>query len=608
VVGRPGRRGRVISRLALGLCGVVALLLSACGPGTAGSAPLAQSQVFTWPYYGTANLMHGEVLDPATLVGAEDTGTLDMIYSGLVTFNSALQVQPDAATWEVDNTGTVYTFHLKQNLHFSDGTPLTASDFAYSINRATDPTLCTTQDAKTYGPPPGGTGECTLISTAYLGLILGAMGRLNTTSGPAPSLIGKGDDPTKGVDVLDPYTLRIRLAHPASYFLEALTYPTSYPVEQSLVNKYPGGLWVDHLNEGGCSGPFMIKSYGGGTRLTLVPNPYWATAYGKKLTLTEVVRPVYQSVDDEYAAYRAGQNDYTDVPGKEYTFARGQDDFNEVPTLYTMFFGLNFDKPPFDSVLVRRAFDLALNKQLLVDRIFNGGAIPTNHIVPRGMPGYNESLVNPPPDGTQSLTGNQAAAVTLIQQVVQECKAATVQKDYCPYVMDGASSQEIDITYDSTTQTDQDVTTAAAQMWAAVLGLNVKAKGSGVDQNTYFGNLGDAPNVPYQAWNVAWIADYPDPQDWLSLQFATGAVDNSEDVHDPQLDALLQAADRDLNQADRMAKYNQAEQDVVNLVGWIPYAQGKAFWRQRLWVRGFGLNSLYTMVDVNWPNVYIVQH
>jgi oligopeptide transport system substrate-binding protein len=145
-------------------------------------------------------------------------------------------------------------------------------------------------------------------------------------------------------------------------------------------------------------------------------------------------------------------------------------------------------------------------------------------------------------------------------------------------------------------------------MWAAVLGLNVKAKGSGVDQNTYFGNLGDAPNVPYQAWNVAWIADYPDPQDWLSLQFATGAVDNSEDVHDPQLDALLQAADRDLNQADRMAKYNQAEQDVVNLVGWIPYAQGKAFWRQRLWVRGFGLNSLYTMVDVNWPNVYIVQH
>jgi oligopeptide transport system substrate-binding protein len=70
-------------------------------------------------------------------------------------------------------------------------------------------------------------------------------------------LIGPGD----GLEVVDPRTPIIRLAHPAAYFLEALADPVSYPVERSLVSKYPGGTWVDHLDQGGCSGPFVVKSH-----------------------------------------------------------------------------------------------------------------------------------------------------------------------------------------------------------------------------------------------------------------------------------------------------------------------------------------------------------
>lgn len=597
--------GRMASRLALALLGLAALLVAACGPDSGSSAALAQNQTFTWPYYGTDQVNFGEVLDPAVVSSAEDTPTLSMLYGGLVTYGPNLSVVPDmAASWTIDNTGKVYTFHLKPNLHFSDGNAITAADFAYSLNRALDPTICTALDAQSYGAK--GAGSCQYEGANYLNLILGAAGRMNGTGGDDHSLIGQGNDAAHGLDVVDPQTLQIRITSPAVFFLEALTYPTADVLEKSLIDKYPDGTWVQHLDEGGTSGPFKVLSYGGGKLLKMVPNTFWETSF-RKLTLTEVDRPIIKSTDDEYANYRAGQYDFTDVPGKDYTFARGQDDFNEVPTLTTQYFGLNFNKPPFNNLLIRRAFDLSLNKQLLVDRILNGASIPTNHIVPRGMPGYNTSLTNPPPDGTQSLTGNQVAANQLMQQVIASCTnpAEIADTSYCAYVQKGVNSQEIDITYDSNQQTDNDITTAAAQTWKSVLGLNVKAVGSGVDTGTYYGNIS---NKIYTAWSVGWIADYPDPQDWLSLQFVTTAPYNSSSVNDGALNTLLAKADADQNATSRMSEYNQAEQEAVNLVAWIPYAQGKGFWRLRTWVHGFGLNALLIEPDISWPNVYIAQH
>lgn len=614
---------RTASSIALAFICMLSVVLTACGPAAGDQSNLAKDQIFTWPYDKPNTSMitgavHGEVFDPATVSAVYDSGTLSMIYTGLVTFDGGLNVIGDAALkWDIDSTGTIYTFHLRHDLHFNDGNPLTAADFAYSINRALDPALCSAQDTVTYGPKPQGTGICSAlplqsplsppIAAGYLGAIVGSDKRLAGPGGNSNSLISQGDDPAHGLNVLDPYTLRIRLSQPAAYFLEALTYPTSFPVERSLVEKYPGGLWVDHLNEGGCSGPFQIKSYGDGKKLTLVPNPYWEQTFGKKMTLTEVDRPLLQDFDTEYNNYRAGQYDYTTVPGNQYTFARGQDDFNEVPTLSTRYFGLNFTKAPFDNQIIRQAFDLALNKQLLVDRIYNGGATPSNHIVPRGMPGFNDGLKNPPPDATQSLTGNQNAAVTLIQNAAKSCTPGTESlPDYCAYITD--KKLEIDVWFGSSKKdtTTRDLVTAAALQWSQVLGLNVKAHLAASFDDLI--NMLQSPSTAPQAWYLGWVADYPDAQDWLSLQFHSGLVSNASGVSDHDLDALMEKADKEQDPKARMSDYNQAEQNVINLCAWLPILQGKLFWRQRRWVHGFGLNPLQNMVDVNWPNVYITQH
>jgi oligopeptide transport system substrate-binding protein len=619
-MGNRGRRSphsaaQVVSLALLALAGLVAVSLAACTPTGSGQSGLAKDQTFTWPYVNATAVENPQhdvaVLDPAVITNAIDSSNIAMLYSGLVTLNSStLQVEPDAASsWDVSPDGKTYTFHLRPNLFFSDGTPITADDFAYSINRAIGPypnasgqdLVCSIDDAQTYAL----NGNCFALGSIYLGMIQGVLDKLKLTPAQAAnfSLIGKGN----GLEVVDPRTLIIRITQPAAYFLEALDYPSSYPVEKSLVDKYPGGTWVDHLNQGGCSGPFMVKSYARGKELQLMPNPYWEHARNKTLTLNEVDRPFLSSQDTEYKNYHAqGLYDYTDVPADQYTFAVGQFDFHQVDSLTTNYIGLNFKVPPFDNEQVRQAFDLALNKQLLIDRVFNGEQVPTNHIVPQGNPGYDPQLTGP--DGTQSVTGNQAKATALLQQAVATCKGVTPLPDYCPFIDNGVNSSPIKLSAGVNTDSDRKaVATIATQTWSQVLKLNVSIAAYD-DLNALEGVILAPTGNTAQAWLIGWVADYPDPQDWLSLQFYSTAPNNFSYVNDPHLDQLMVQADGDQDPTRRMNEYHVIEQDVANLCPWIPLSQVKQPWRRRPWVQGFGLNEVLLMEDVDWPNVYILAH
>jgi oligopeptide transport system substrate-binding protein len=619
-MGHRGRRSlhsaaQVVSLALLALVGLVAVSLAGCTPTGSGQAGLAQDQTFTWPYVNATATENPQldvaVLDPAVITSAQDSSNIAMLYSGLVTLNSStLQVEPDAATsWDISPDGKTYRFHLRPNMFFSDGAPITAADFAYSINRAIGPypnasgqdLVCSIYDAQTYAQD----GNCYALGSTYLSMIQGVQDKLKLTPAQAAnfSLIGPG----KGLEVVDPRTLIIRITQPAAYFLEALDYPTSFPVEKSLIQKHPGGTWVDYLKQGGCSGPFMVQSYARGKELQLVPNPYWETAWHKHITIKEVDRPFLSSQDTEYANYHAHSSyDYTDVPGTVYTFAVGQSDFHQVASLTTDYIGLNFKVAPFDNLQVRQAFDLALNKQLLIDRIFNGERIPTNHIVPEGNPGYNPQLTGP--DGTQSVTGNQPQALKLLGEAQASCKGVTPLPDYCPYIDNGLNSSPIKLSAGvNTDATQKEVATIATQTWSQVLKLNVSISAyddlSGLEQVI----LAPTGNTA-QAWLIGWLADYPDAQDWLSLQFYSTAPNNFSYVNDPHLDQLMAQADGDQDPTRRMNEYHVIEQDVVNLCAWIPLDQEKTSWRLRSWVQGFGLNQVLLMEDVDWPNVYILAH
>jgi peptide/nickel transport system substrate-binding protein/oligopeptide transport system substrate-binding protein len=610
-----------LARTLLLLVGLIPLLLASCSTESVSATSPAKDQTFTWPFVGAKKISYAQILDPALIYRLDDLPTAQMVFTSLVTLDKDLKVAPDAATrWEVAQSGVEYTFHLRPNMKFSDGQPLTAKDFAYSIDRALDPRLCPVYDVQTYGPQgPQGDGiggSCDNIAATYLTTILGATDKLGTKGDNIPSLISQGDDPKKGLNVIDPLTLKIRLTTPVSYFLQALTYPTSFALEQSFVEnpQWAGGKWVDNLDKGGCSGPFKVSSYGDGTQMTLVPNPAWQDAWDKHIQIQQVQRPVIYDQDQAYSDYRAGKYDYVVVPSTSYNTARGQGDFHEVPTLSTVFASLNWAKAPFDNLEVRQAFALSLNKQILVDRIEQGAGAPSNHFVPRGMPGYNGNLKNPPPDGTQSLTGNQTAATTLLKKAQDSCPASgdfTLKRyAYCRYIVsvDGKPTQDITFYYRQGKVAQAALAIGAADQWKNSLGLSVKAVG--LDDSIFFGENVAVPAAedPMQGWFLGWISDYPDPQDWLSLFFRSDAGYNWTGVSDPQIDQLLDGADKELNYDKRMGMYNQVEQWVIDNGGMIPISQEKYSWRQRPWVSGFALTPLQTMIDVNWPNVIILTH
>jgi oligopeptide transport system substrate-binding protein len=597
-----GRRLRLVAPL----IGIAVFALAACGQ-TASVTPLAADQTFVWPMQQRASIKD-EALDPAQIQSAYDVGSAQMLYSGLVTLTPDLTVKDDLArSHEISADGKTYTFHLYPDLKFNDGTPIRSNDFAYAINRSLNPCVASPvsyylyelQDAATYN------GEtCT---NGAPGLATGQTGTVITT------LVGDS------ILTPDSQTLVLKLSAPASYFLEALTYPTAYPLEKSLLDKYPDGQWVMHLDEGGVSGPFQVGSYSqtynGHPAVVYVPNPDWKdwhATQARPIHLTKVIRPFVNDADAMYQEYRAGTYDYTDVPSSDYPYARGQQDFYEIEGLEIQAFWLNVQLAPFDSQSIRQAFDLALNKQLMADRICQGGCIPTNHIVPQGVPGYNPNLTNPSPDGTQSLTGNQTQAVKLLQQAIQACHGPSLlapDHDFCPYV-DAAhysSLQQIDIYVANTNATRVAFVNAAVQQWNTVFApLKLTVKVQLVDSFNTF--LTGFLKGTYGMFALGWVEDYPDPQDWISNLFTSNSGNNFSHVQAPDLDKLMAKADQDPNPVTRMQEYHLAEQQLVEMVPWISYEQPKITWRQRSWVRGFSLNGTGSFADTSWPGVYIAQH
>ena len=571
------------SQLLLCSLALMTLLLASCATAASSGQQLAANQTFTWPITH-ASSVNDLILDPANTPDIYSASVVGMVFGHLVTTDYNLNVIPDMATrWDISSDGTQYTFHLLPNLHFSDGTPLTAKDFAYSIDRSLDPTTC----LPIFGP------GCHSRATS-LTAIVGAADRL---AGRIPS------DINVGLFAPDAETLIIKLNNPAAYFLESMTTSVAIPVESSFIEKYGQNYaahtdWTRHLDTGGASGPFIIQSYGDGKTLTFAPNSYW---YGHKLTLSRVIRPIVPDLNNEYVGYQQGNYDYTDVPPAEYQSARDQPDFHEIGLLSEQFLGINELASPFTDLNVRLAFELALNKQLIADHVLNGTALPTNHIVPQGQPGFYPALTAPG-GNTRTVTGDELKAQTLIKSYFSQC---------------ACKSLKVTLTYPNDAKRTG-VAQAMQTIWQTVLSdpswgmvyVNIIPVSFSTLVNADFtATLGHAG--PLQMWLIGLSAGFPDPHNWLNGVFAPTAplnVFNYRDDSQFTAWALMQKADTEQNAQMRLNLYNQAEQQLVNAVVEVPYDQEKGIWRIQPYIQGFNPTALQAVSDQAWANVVVLTH
>jgi oligopeptide transport system substrate-binding protein len=558
------------------LC-LLTLLLSSCNlfggpnqPSKPVKAP-ANKQVYIAPILGASDII---TFDPALAYDVSSISAIQMVFTGLVQFDDKFQIHPQLAqSWQQSPDGLTWTFHLKSHLKFSDGTPLTSADVIYSIDRALQPATKST------------------VAPIYLDLIkdsdklLG--GRISTLIND--SLIAP-----------DPNTVVIQIKKKSAYFLTMLTYPCSFVVEKKLINEF-GGNFTDHLTLGGGAGPFRVTQYTHGKEMDFAPN---LNDYDALPQLQRVIFPFYPQAEAAYRAYQADRIDATGVPITAFANDKKRPDFHQVPQLWINYYTMNYLVKPFDNIHIRQAFALAIDKTAIAKNVWQGTVMPTNHIIPQGMPGFNPKLTGP--DGTQTLKGNPNMAMALLEQGLHEEGWSSIGR-----------LPPIKLTYATgVSNFDQEVKALIA-MWQSVLGVTVKA--DPVEYNTLLDEVTAATNnaQSLQFWGLAWVAEYPDPQDWLTRQFDKGVPNNnmnygenaSNDTAQQQaIQALLERADANFQQDVRMKEYQQAEQQLVNDVAWMPMEQVTNVFLLKPYVVGMVDNQQGLIPPNDWANIYIVQH
>ena len=296
-------------------------------------------------------------LDPAT-THASPADALGHIFSGLVTLDTNLQVQPDlAAGWTVSEDGLVYTFYLRKNAVFHNGRSVTAQDIIFSWERATDPA----------------TGSDT--AQTYLGDIAGVMARLEGTA-----------DTISGLRAIDTHTLEVRLTAPVIYFLAKLAYPVSFVMDRENVAQ------ADWEHQPNGTGPFRLQTWQDDEIMVLSRNESFYREPAQVQHLVILMGPGLS-----LGMYEQGEIDLVGIGGD--TLARAQDPNNPLSAelrmsvnMCTSTIGLNNQQPPFDDVRVRQAFNYAVDKQRLIDIFTDGNGLVAKGVLPPGMPGYSEEL------------------------------------------------------------------------------------------------------------------------------------------------------------------------------------------------------------------------
>ena len=487
-------------------------------------------------------------LDPAISGEMTSHSYIMQIFSGLVRLNDELEVTPDIAErWQESQDGRIYTFYLRREVKFHSGREVRAADFKYSWERACNPE----------------TGSKT--AATYLGDIVGAR----------DMLAGKAEG-ISGIKVLDDYTLEVTIDAPKAYFLCKLTYPTAFVVSKSDVESEEG-WW--YQPDG--TGPFALKEWRRGQRLILQRNEQY---YGDKAGVEQVVFHLLAGMP--MAMYEKGEIDVTPIGSNYIDIVMDEanpfsQELTTTPELSLYYIGFNTARPPFDDVNVRRAFCYAVDKER-INRLISRDMVTTaDGILPPGMPGYAESC--------------QLSADSC-EDSVGEAKELIAASKYG----DVSNLPPITITVSGYGNSISNYLGAIIEEWRENLGVEVSVRQ--LEPEDFLYNLKQERGEMFM---LGWVADYPDPHNFLDNLFYTGSENNIFGYSNLELDALLDEAAIEQDRATRLSMYQQAEQKVIDEAPCLPLSFGMNYILVKPYVTGYELNPL-GIPDLS--QVYIDHH
>lgn len=477
-----------------------------------------------------------QTLDPHRAEGVPAANVLRDLFEGLATTAPDGRIVPGAAgRWDISRDGMTYTFYLREDGRWSNGDPLTAGDFVYSFRRSVDP------------------------DTAA------ASGRMLAPIENAGAILAGDMTPDAlGVDALNERTVQIRLENPTPYFLGLLTHASTYPVHRESIERHgddfvlPGNLVSN--------GAYRLADWAPRSQIVLDRNTHWHGA--ERVIIEQVVFYPIEDENTEFQRFRVGDLDWTDqVPSNQFRWlaANLPEALSVSPWFGTYFFAFNLTRPPFeDNAALRKALNLAIDRDILTGKVTQFGEIPTFTLVPDGLPDYE------PP------TPDYAAAS-------QAEREAMAREFYAEAGYSEAAPLEVELRY-NTSENHRKIAVAVAAMWKQVLGVRTRLINE--EFRVFLQNRRLKRNT--EIFRAGWIGDYQDAYSFLEL-FHSEHRRNDAGYDNPRYDRLLEriateripARRRNLMvEAERMLLddqvvlpvYTYVTKRLVNplLKGWVP--------------------------------------
>ncbi|ATM06243.1 MULTISPECIES: ABC transporter substrate-binding protein [Raoultella] len=516
--------------LALGLlCTTATIFAAQVPPGTV----LAEKQELV-----RNNGSEPASLDPHKVESDVEFNIISDLFEGLVSVSPAGEIEPRLAEkWE-NKDNTVWTFHLRPGVTWSDGTAITAQDIVWSWQRLVSPLT-----ASPYSSYPGNMHIANAQEIAE----------------------GKKAPETLGVKAVDDATLEVTLTQPNAALLAMLAHPSLVPIDKVLVNRF-GEQWTkpEHIVT---SGPYKLSAWVVNERIVAERNPrYWDNEHTVINKVTWL--PIHSEAAD-VNRYKAGEIDivYT-VPINQFAQLKKTmgDQLNVSPQLATYYYEFNTTRPPFNDPRVRLALNMALDKDIIAEKVLGQGQRPA-------------WLISQPDIGGVKLQNPDYASWPRDKRIAEAKKLLSEAgySDSHPLVFN--------LLY-NTSESHQRVAIAASSMWKKNLGVEAKL------QNQEWKTMLDTMHTHnFDAVRYAWIADYDDAATFLN-NFRTGDSENTSQYSNPAYDEALKNAAKASDGVARGKYYQQAEDLLAKDVPAVPVYHYVRTHLVKPWVGGFTPDKL----------------
>lgn len=551
----------------LSLLVVASMLLSACQA----AAPAAKPVTTT----GTLRVNLGtypDTIDPQKSSFVNEIAHLKMIYEGLTCLNGKLETVPGSAEkWAYNGDATELTFTLRKGLKYSDGTPLNAKRFEYSILRNIDPATAGEYAGITdeiTGAPEWRGADVAKATPEELKKLKDAVG--------VKALDSKGTACT-GYDQADCTTLKLTLSKPAPYFHTVMGLWVTFPAKEELITKGGETWWNDAQYHIG-NGPMILKSLEPNTKGVFEPNPYyWRGAAKVGIEFRYVVDTAVS-----FQAYKNNEFDVIPLGAEDLATVKADPTLSKEAQIYpgSCTYSLNMHelKEPFTDKAVREAFAYSFDRKGWVKDVLKDLGAPALSWIPPGFPGYDAS--------EDRFQYDPAKTKSLLEAAGYKIEGGQLTK--------GGTAVPITLTF-SDTPRNRTRNEWIAGKWKADLALDVKL--NPVEATTYTALTKDVNTAP-QLFILGWCADYPDPQNWLSVYFkSTSSFAQRFAYKSEAFDKLVDQADVELDAAKRADLYAQAQKLIISDVAGVMVWNNVNSYLVKPTVKGI----VQTPQDSGWP-------